>query len=66
MKKKNPFIEYLETRGNAAKLADALSIDRSAITQWGGTVPLKRVHDVARHIGCEAAQIRPDFFGVSA
>ena len=63
MKNKNPYNEYLKTRGNSAKLARGLGVDRSAITLWKGVVPLERVHDVAGFIGCTPEEIRPDFFG---
>lgn len=45
--------------GGVSKLASALGVTRSAVSQWD-TVPMERVFEVAKLAGIPAHEIRPD------
>lgn len=45
--------------GGVSKLASALGVTRSAVSQWDA-VPMDRVFEVAKHAGIHAHEIRPD------
>jgi DNA-binding transcriptional regulator YdaS (Cro superfamily) len=57
---------YLKAeRGRLSKLAAALEINPSAISQWD-EIPLNRVIGVERCTGIPRQELRPDFFGASS
>lgn len=56
-----PISDVILRAGGAAKLADALGCDRTTPYSWK-RVPAERVIEVARLIGCEPSELRPDVF----
>lgn len=55
--------EYLkQERGRASRLAEALGVFPSALSQWT-QVPAERVLDVERLTGLSRHDLRPDIFG---
>lgn len=55
-------LEYLNAeRGRRLKLAAALGIFPSAISQWK-IVPAERLGDISRATGIAVEQLRPDIF----
>ena len=57
------FVEFMQRRGEKARLADALELNRSTITRWlGKTVPAERVLAVERLTGVSRDKIRPDIY----
>lgn len=58
------FTAYLKAeRGRLSKLAAALKINPSAISQWT-EIPLNRVVAVEKFTGIPRSDLRPDFFGL--
>ncbi len=51
-------IEAIEIFGSEAKLAQALSLSRSAVNQWGDTVPPLRAYQI-RDLLAERQQEHP-------
>lgn len=45
--------------GGVSKLATALGVTRSAVSQWDA-VPMERVYEVARLTGVPVYELRPD------
>lgn len=58
----NPLSEYLQTRGNASRLANGLGITHAAVSQWEGRCPAERVVDVERITGIPREALRPDLY----
>lgn len=59
-------LEYLNAeRGRRQKLARALKIFPSAISQWD-EVPAKRVFEVSAFTGIPVAKLRPDMMDAAA
>jgi len=56
---KSPKERAVEAAGGVTKLADALSITRSAVSQWD-QIPMDRVFEVSRLTNIPAWQLRPD------
>ncbi len=58
----DPAMRYIrETRGLAAKIAEAIGVKRQAIYQWK-RVPPDRVNDVAAVIEKSPHFVRPDLY----
>lgn len=51
-----------EERGRASRLAEALDIHPSAVSQWA-QVPPERVLDVEKATGLSRYALRPDIYG---
>lgn len=51
----------LEAIGGATRLAEALGVTRSAVSQWP-RVPAERVIDVERITGVPRHELRPDIY----
>jgi DNA-binding transcriptional regulator YdaS (Cro superfamily) len=58
----SPLSEYLQTRGNASKLARDLGITHAAVGQWQGKCPAERVVEVERITGIPREALRPDLY----
>lgn len=59
-------LEYLNAeRGRRLKLADALGVFPSAISQWE-EVPAKRIFEVSAFTGIPVEQLRPDMAAAAA
>lgn len=58
-----PLREYLKAeRGRATKLAEALDLFPSAISQWK-EIPPKHVLEIERITGISRHDLRPDLYG---
>jgi DNA-binding transcriptional regulator YdaS (Cro superfamily) len=55
----------VKAAGSKAKLARALGITRSAISQWN-RIPVNRVVEVEQITGIPRNELRPDVFGQRA
>lgn len=56
---KSPKERAVEAAGGVTKLADALCITRSAVSQWD-QIPMDRVFEVSRLTKIPAHELRPD------
>lgn len=56
---KSPKDRAVEAVGGVTKLANAIGVTRSAVSQWD-VVPMDRVFEVARVTGVPAHELRPD------
>lgn len=56
---KSPKDRAVESAGGVSKLASAIGITRSAVSQWD-EIPMDRVFDVSRVTGIPAHELRPD------
>ncbi|QAY96680.1 CI repressor [Methylovirgula ligni] len=57
------FHDLLRGRGQKAKLAEALNVDRSIVSRWiERRVPAERVLEVERATGIHRSKIRPDLY----
>jgi DNA-binding transcriptional regulator YdaS (Cro superfamily) len=56
---KSPKDRAVEAAGGVTKLAEALSITRSAVSQWD-EIPMERVFEVSRVTGVPVHELRPD------
>lgn len=54
-------LKAVEKAGGASRLAEALHVTRSAISQWR-QVPAERVLDVERATGVPRHELRPDLY----
>lgn len=54
--------EYLDVRGNTARLANALGITHAAVGQWRGKCPAERVIAVEEITGIPREALRPDLY----
>lgn len=62
----NEFGEWLSAeRGRVTKLADAIGVTHSAVSQWN-QVPAERVVQVEKVTGIPREKLRPDIFGKAA
>ena len=59
------FAHMKSVRGEQSRLAHAMGIQPSAISQWD-RVPVERVLDVERLTGISRHDLRPDIYGPSA
>jgi DNA-binding transcriptional regulator YdaS (Cro superfamily) len=55
----SPKDRAVEAAGGVTKLANAIGVTRSAVSQWD-VVPMDRVFEVARVTGVPAHELRPD------
>jgi DNA-binding transcriptional regulator YdaS (Cro superfamily) len=53
-----------QERGRASRLAEALDVQPSAISQWA-KVPPERVLEVERITGLPRYELRPDIYGAA-
>lgn len=56
---KTPKERAVAAAGGVTKLADAIGVTRSAVSQWG-VIPMDRVFAVAGVTGIPAHELRPD------
>lgn len=66
-KETSPLAAYLKPRGNLAKLAVTLGVQRTTVWRWcNGRVPADRLREVELATGIPRSDLRPDIFTEAA